>query len=409
MNRVFLSLSAIASILSAAAYKLPEQSLDGLATSAANIASCAGADCAFYNPANISFLNENRQFIEAGLSFVHLSSVKFKGTQRVLGVDYKADAKSRVDNAAIGYLHYVSKAYGPWRYSLSFTVPAGLRKRWDSPFQKLYAKEFSLKTVMLNPSIAYKFNNNFSLAIGADIVYSEGKVYSDGDDANLPIKRQMKGDSIDYGFNIAAALHLNNGINLAATYRSKIKLSEKGKANLYFGGVGKKYNASVDIYIPAALSLAISKDFNKFSLEFVYERTFWSSYKNLDFNYDREILTALKPYFDKPIAKRWRDTNTFRLGLKYRYSNKLTIMAGYAYDESPIKSKYISYELPDSNAHVFSIGFNYKQNKNLTWGAGLLYDYKKKRAIISPNYNGIKGKFSNGSALLISAAFKYSF
>lgn len=409
MNRVFLSLIAAASILSSAAYKLPEQSIDGLATAAANVANCEGADCAFYNPANISFLNDNKQFIEGGLSFVHLPSIKFEGSQTILNTSYKADAKSRVDNAVIPYFHYVSKAYGPWRYSVSVTVPAGLRKRWDSPIQKLYAKEFSLKTVMLNPSIAYKFNKNFSLAIGADIVYSEGKVYSDGSDVNLPVKREMKGDSIDYGFNIAAALHLDNGINLAATYRSKIKLSEKGKANLYFGGVGQKYNASVNIYIPAALSLAVSKDFNKFSLEFVYERTFWSSYKSLDFNYDRAILTALKPYFDDPIAKKWKDTNTFRLGLKYRYSDKLTLLAGYAYDESPIKSKYISYELPDSDAHIFSIGFNYKQNSNLTWGAGLLYDYKKKRVINTPNNNGLKGKFSKGGAMLITAGFKYSF
>jgi len=409
MKKIIISSIASVSILGAAAYKLPEQSLAGLSTSAANVASCDGADCAYYNPANISFLDNSSQYIEGGLTFVHLPKIEFKGTQEVLGIEHSADAATKIDNAVIPYFHYVSKAYGPWRYSLSLLVPAGLTKRWETPFQKLYAQEFTLKTVMLNPSVAYKVNKNFSIAFGANIVYSSGKVYSDGSDAGLPIKREMKGDSIDYGYNLAAALHLDNGLNIAATYRSKIKLSEKGKANLYFGGVGQKYKAYVNIYIPAAFNLAISKDIDKWTLEFVYERTFWSSYKSLNFEYDRAILGALKPYFDDPIDKKWKDTNSFRFGLKYRYNSKLTLMAGYTYDESPIKSNYISYELPDSNAHIFSCGFKYQQSKNLAWGAGLLYDYKSKRDIINTNNNGIKGKFSKGGALLITTGFEYKF
>ena len=408
MKKILTSSIVAISIASGAAYKLPEQSIKGTALSAANVASCDGADCAFYNPANISFLDPNAQFIEGGLTFVHLPSVKFKGTKKVLTTIKDATGKTLVENIAIPYFHYVSKEYGAWRYSLSLTVPAGLSKRWESPVEKLSAKEFTLKTVMLNPSVAYKFNKNFSLAIGANIVYSEGKVYSDGTDAGLAIKREMRGDSIDYGYNIAASLHLDNGLNLAATYRSKIKLSEKGKANLYIGAVGQKYDAYVSIYIPAALSLAISKNINKWTLEFVYERTFWSSYKTLDFNYDRPILTALKSTFDDPIEKKWKDTNTFRLGVTYRYNDKLTLMAGYSYDESPIKSKYISYELPDSNAHIFSAGFKYQQTKNLAWGIAMLYDSKKSRTV-NTNIHDIKGEFSKGGAILITSGFTYKF
>ena len=408
MKNILISSIAAISIASGAAYKLPEQSLKGTALSAANVASCDGADCAYYNPANISFLDANSQFIEGGLTFVHLPKVSFKGKQTLpTHATVDATAETLVENVAIPYLHYVSKAYGDLRYSLSVSVPAGLTKRWDSPVQKLYAEEFTLKTVMINPSVAYKLGSNFSVAIGANIVYSEGKVYSDGGDIGLPLKREMKGDSIDYGYNLAASLHSDNGLNLTATYRSEIKLTEEGKANLYFGGVGRKYDASVSIYIPATLTLAISKDIDRWNLEFAYERTFWSSYKQLDFNYKQTIPSALNT-FDKPIDKNWRDTDTFRFGLQYRYSDKLTLMAGYSYDESPVPEEYISYELPDSDAHIFSAGFKYKQNKNLSWGASVLYDYKTKRTVNSVT-KGTKGKFSKGGALLITTGFEYNF
>jgi len=408
MKNILISSITAISIASGAAYKLPEQSLKGTALSAANVASCDGADCAYYNPANISFLDANSQFIEAGLTFVHLPKISFKGTYTILtNPPVNATAKTLTENVAIPYLHYVSKAYGNFRYALSVTVPAGLTKRWNTPVQKLTAQEFALKTVMLNPSVAYKINSKFSFAVGANIVYSEGKVYSDGTDVGLPLKREMKGNSTDYGYNLAASLHLDNGLNLAATYRSKIKLSEKGKANLYFGGVGKKYDANVNIYIPATLTLAVSKDIKQWTLEFVYERTLWSSYKTLDFNYNKPLPTILSS-FNTKIPKHWKDTNTFRIGTQYRYNDKLTLMAGYSYDQSPVPKEYISYELPDSIAHVFSAGFKYKQNQHLTWGASILYDYKTKRKIYN-NTNPIKGEFTKGGALLITSGFEYKF
>jgi len=406
MKRV-LQLSLIATVsIFAAAYKLPEQSINGTALGAANVASCDGADCAFYNSANSVFLDPNSQYVEVGGTFVHLPAIEYNGKQNLGKAIVPANAKSKEENIPIPYLHYVSKAYGNYRYGLSVTVPGGLVKRWESPIQKLYAQKFELDTVNINPFVAYKVNKNFAVSAGLNIVYSKGIVKSDGSGVGLPLKRDMDGDSIDYGYNLAATLHLDNGINLAATYRSKVKLSEEGDATLTYATFNQTLESSVNIYLPAALSLAISKDIDKTTIEFVYERTFWSSYKTLDFNYNTPLPASLQPLFDAPIPKNWKDTNTFRVGLKYRYSDKLTLMAGYSYDQSPIKEQYLNYELPDSDAHVFSAGFHYQQNKNLGWGVAVLYDYKKNRTV---NNGKINGKFTKGGALLVTAGVTYKF
>ena len=409
MKKIILLSTLTSSLIVAAAYKLPEQSLAGTALSAANVANCEGADCAYYNSANISFLDPNQSYIEAGLTFIHLPAIEFEGVQTLNGVAIPNKAKSEIENIGVPYFHYVSKAYNNLRYSLSITVPGGLRKRWESPVQKLYAQEFELKTVTLTPSVSYKVNSNFAVSVGANITYSEGTVKNDGTLVGLPVKRVMKGDSIDASFNIATSLHLDNGIKLAAVYKSKTKLTEEGEANLYVGSVGKQYDAAVDIYLPATLTLAASKEFDKVSIEFVYERTFWSSYKELKFDYSPALSNALlAAAFDETKQKKWRDTNTFRVGLKYKYSDKLTLMAGYSYDQTPIKEEYISYELPDSNAHIFSAGFKYQYNQNLSFGLAALYDYKTKRKVNS-TYNGINGEFSKGGALLVTTGVEYKF
>jgi len=406
MKRLIYITLATTTMSFSAAYKVPEQSVNSMALGAAYIAHTMGADSAYYNPASMSFMDES-SYAEGSLTLVHLPPIKYDLISPYSG-------KSKVENIAIPNFHYVSKPYGNIRWGLSTTTPAGLSKRWESPYQKLYAQEFTLRNVEINPSISYKVSDNFSIAGGLRVIYSEGKVYSDGSDASYPIKREMRGDTIEFGYNLALLYKAPQNINIAVTYRSNVDLNEKGDANLYLGDIGEQYKADVSIPIPAALNIAISKTWNDtFTLEFVYERTFWSKYKTLDFNYSPDITNPiLSDAFDTPIEKNWKDTNTFRLGATYQL-DKLTLMCGFAIDKTPIPDKTIGFELPDSDAKIYSAGFKYQQTNNLSWGIAILYDHKDKRKIpagVADNRvlrNG--GEFSEGGALLTTIGVSYKF
>ncbi|WP_457607695.1 OmpP1/FadL family transporter [Nitratifractor sp.] len=421
MNRMkkgaaLLSLAA-ATALGAAGYKLPEQSLNSMALGAAYVAHTTGADTAYYNPANMAFLDPESQYVEGALTLVHLPSIDFKGEQ-LMSVPFPpgyvlipADASTKVENIPVGHLHYVSPAFGNWRFGLSVTAPGGLSKRWDEKIQKLYAQEFTLKIIEVNPSFSYRINDQWSVGGGIRIVYSDGKVQSDG---NLPFPgarfaRDMTGDSIDFGYNLALSYRPSDDLQFAVTYRSNVNLTLIGNATIYAGSPTTPIyqgGARVEVPLPATLAIAAAKTFDeRLTVELVYERTFWSKYKDLDFNYDVPL-----PVFDDPIDKSWKDTNTFRLGLTYLYSDRLTLMAGYAYDETPVPDRTLGYELPDSDAHIFSAGFRYKQTENFEWGMAILYDRKKKRTIpLGSNENGIGGTFSKGGALLTTVGFQYRF
>ncbi len=346
------------------------------------------------------------------MTVVHLPSIDFDGEQYISGVGYiPASGETKKEWAAIPYGHFVSQAMGDWRVGVSMTSPAGLTKRWDTPVQKTFAQKFYLLTVEINPSVSYKISDTLAIAGGVRAVYSEGEVNSDGSDIGLPFKREMKGNVVTGGYNLALSWKPMPDLEFGATFRSKVDLDEKGEANLYIGGAGRHYSATVSVPIPASLSIAAAKTFdNKLTIEAVYERTYWSSYRRLDFEYNRAIQDLLVPIFDDPIDKYWRDTNTWRLGVTYLYSDRLTLMAGYAYDESPIPTKTLGYELPDSDANVFSAGFRYKQSEHLSWGVAMLYDYKKSRDIKKlENETGIAGEFDKGGALLVTTGFEYKF
>ena len=401
-----IALSVIASgLLVAGGYKIPEQSLNSMALGAAYVAHTSGADTAYFNPANMAFMGE-KQYMEGAITLAHLPP-------NVYTLGGPVSGESETENIIIPSGHYVSAPMGDFRWGVSMVAPGGLTKRWETPYQKLFAEEFTLKIIEVNPSGSYKINDELAVGAGLRLIYSEGVVNSDGAGAGAPIKREMEGNTIEFGYNLAVTYKPTSDIILAATYRSNVDLKEEGQANLYFGGVGKQYDTDVTVPLPAALNLAISKTWNDtFTLELVYERTYWSSYETLDFNYGSAITPGLVPYFDAPQARDWVDTNTFRIGATIEM-DKITMMMGFAIDEAPVPLETIGFELPDSDAKIFSMGFRYQQTDEISWGAAFLYDSKEalslKRGVADNPIMAQGGGFSGGGAFLTTIGGSYEF
>ena len=412
-----LALSAIAcSVVMAGGYKIPEQSLNSMALGAAYVAHTSGADTAYFNPANMSFMAD-KQYVEGAITLANLPENTYTLGAPVSG-------HSEEENILIPNFHYVSNAIGDFRWGVSMTAPGGLTKRWETPFQKASAEEFTLKIIELNPSMSYKVAENFSIGAGLRVIYSEGIVKSNSADAaalnpRVPsASRDMDGDTVEFGYNLALAYKPTSDINMALTYRSNVDLKEEGSATIAAAPYGTLYkgDASVEVPLPAALNLAISKTWNnKFTLEFNYERTFWSAYETLDFDYTGAGSAFVPPAFDNPIERNWKDTNTFRIGATAVLDNKFTVMMGFAIDEAPVPTENIGFELPDSDAKIFSMGFRYQQSENLSWGMAFLYDSKETLSLTKGAHSDPRsvlnsgGSFGGGGAYLTTVGMSYEF
>ncbi len=380
-----LALSTItSSVVMSGGYKIPEQSLNSMALSAAYVAHTSGADTAYFNPANMAFMDADKSYVEGGVTLAHLPSNEFRSLPEYSG-------ESEVEDIPIPFLHYVSKSMGDFRWGVSLTVPGGLTKRWETPFQKAFAEEFTLKVIELNPSFSYKVMDDFSIGGGLRLIYSEGVIKNDSALATT----DMEGDTVGFGYNVAATYKPTADINFALTYRSNIDLDEEGTAVLYSGDtLLYDGDASVSVPLPAALNVAISKTWqDTFTLELGYERTYWSRYETLKFDGI--------PLPETP--KNWKDSDTFRVGATIEMDNKITAMMGFAVDETPVPENTVWFELPDSDAKIFSMGFRYQQTEDISWGAAFLYDSKESRSI-----EGM-GTFHEGGAFLTTVGVAYEY
>ena len=141
------------------------------------------------------------------------------------------------------------------------------------------------------------------------------------------------------------------------------------------------------------------------TLEFVYEKNFWSEYKELDFNYGSGVNPVTNVVFGAPIAKNWKDTDVFRFGVTQKL-DALTLMGGVVIDESPVPEATLGFELPDSDSVSVSLGARYQINEKLNVGLAALYSMREEREVTNSSLNG---EFSNANVLMVASALEYRF
>ncbi len=397
------------SIVYASGWRIPEQSSRSVALAGAYVANSNGADASYYNPANMVF-NEDTLQAELSAMYIHLSSIDYVDATTVA-----KNSSSTKENKFVPTMFLSSKDYDGIRYGFSITAPGGLSKRWASSYAKTFAENFTLKIIEFNPVVAYKIFDKFSIAGGLRVLYSEGVVKSDGMDFGaIPFGRDMTGNSVEYGYNLALSYKPNDKSNLALTYRSNVDLKEEGNAKLYYNGsLVHNSGVSVTVPLPAVFTMAFAYEFKNTIVEFEYDKTYWSKYKELDFEYDSPIsaglaTSTLVSLFDNPGAKNWKDTDAFRIGVTHKYNENLTLMAGFAMDENPAPEATLGFELPDSDAKLYSFGFDYKLDKDSSIGFGYLYDKKESRTATNDTAS-VNGTFDGASAHLVSVGYRISF
>ncbi len=404
-----LSSILIAGTALASGYRIPEQSIDSVAKAGANIASASNADASYYNPANMSWL-EDSWMVEGDLTYINLPSVDYSDNRSPY-----MDGSSESEHFLLPTFFFVSPDFNNFRFGVSATAPYGLSKRWDQPFPRSTAEEYSLEVYELNPTASYSFADMFSIAGGIRMIYASAKVSNYAvQSTGMMVSRDMDGDTVEWGFNLAASVRPTEDLNISVTYRSNVDLDLEGDVDMstnYPSAYAMSTGGSVEIPAPAVLSLSVAYTFGPATVDLTWDRTFWSEYDSIDFVYDSTVVhPVLNAVFTPSVPKNWEDSDAFRIGLNYELNQDITLMFGFAYDESPVPDETLGFELPDSDAWLYSLGGRYRVSEAMEIGVSYLYDYKESRTVVNGDpATGINGEFTNSSAHMLTVGLSYDF
>ena len=371
-------LVAFSTQVSAAAFQLLEQNASGLGVAYAGSAAVAdNASTIFYNPAGMTML-PGRQ-ISLGFNAIG-PSYKFTniGTNSTFGLNGNnggdAGGWAAVPNA------YVSWQLAPqWFAGLGVSAPFGLATEYEDPnwIGRFHALKSEIKTVNLNPSLAYRVNDKVALGFGLNYQRIEAEM---SNQTGLGLSR-LKGKDSAWGWNIGALFTLSPAMRVGVSYRSSIQYNLEGTQTI---GALPAMSASAKLKLPDTFTLSVWQQVSdRWEAMGDLSYTNWSTVDRLN------VITPMGVVAE-PFG--YKDSWRVAWGAAYKYNDAWKLKFGIAYDRTPVSDLMRSARVPDNNRIWLSLGTQWKPARDSVVDVGYAYLYVRDSAI-----NQIKGAVLNGS------------
>lgn len=214
--------------------------------------------------------------------------------------------------------------------------------------------EAHLETVSATPVIAYKINEQWSVAAGIELMY-----------ARLNLKKGMpvpvagstfsvEGDSVGVGGLAAVHYKPNEQWAVGLSYKSQVRQKFEGDADLKTVGGATVFSgrsAHGTMILPdEVLFGVVYKPTDRLSIETGFVWTNWSSFQSLNLHFGDSV---------KSDKKDWHDSMRYNIGVEYALTDAVDLRAGYIFDESPVRDEYSDYMVPTNDRHLLSAGVGY--------------------------------------------------
>jgi len=432
---VFATLLTISTAQSAAAgFALVEQSVSGLGNAYAGAAASAeDASTVFFNPAGLMSL-EGNQLVVGG--HIIKPSAEFSGSAtNALGAPVTGgDGGDAGNTSLVPNLYYSRKLPNNFVFGLGINAPFGLKTEYDANWVGRYhAIESELKTININPAIAYKAAPNLSVGVGVNIQYIEATLsqainqttscigvllaQNPGMDPATALATcgglgvstadatgEIEGDDWSYGYNFGLMYDVNPGTRVGFAYRSKIKQELEGDASFtnadsFFTGIGIFVPTSVtaNVTLPESASLSLYHDINtQWAILADATWTHWNRFQELRVDY-----ASIQP--DSVTVEDWNDSMRYSLGLNYRYDSAWLLRTGVAFDEEPIPdAAHRTPRIPGNDRTWLAVGANYQYSPAVSFDMGYAHLFVDDTRInhTSTTAGNITGEYDNAVDIL---------
>ncbi|MBT9540695.1 OmpP1/FadL family transporter [Thiobacillus sp.] len=342
-----LALAGCGSLAHAAGFALIEQNASGLGNAyAGQAASAQDASTIYFNPAGMTLLPDSQLVLAGSLISPH---AEFAGTV--------SPAIGGGDGGDAGDLAFVPNAYFAYRLSpdvrlgVGLYAPFGLKTEYDSSWMgRTQAIKSELKTINLNPAIAWQASETLSLGAGVSIQYAEATL-TNSSPAGLVT---VEGDNYGWGFNLGALWQMSEATRIGFAYHSEVDQTLEGDAT-FSGMPALNGPVSASLSLPDSASLSI---FHKLGARWdVLADVTWTGWSNF---YELRIVRESGAVLGTPTIENWDDSYRYSVGANYHFDDKLTLRGGVAYDETPVSDAYRTARIPDESRTWLAFGAQYR-------------------------------------------------
>ncbi len=357
--------------LSAAGFGIYEQSAKASGLAGAWVARADDAAANWYNPAALVWL-EGSEF-QIGTNFINVGDSELTSSDPSFGLSQPTTFEQESNLATPSHIYYRRKLNSNIAFGVGVTTPFGLVTEWGDRPVTFSAAKSELATFIINPNLAVRLTQTWSVAVGVDYIIADLKNFS----REVPIDLDMNplngpevvgftnlsGDGDDIGWNFA--LHRKKGnFSFGLNYRSEITPQIDGDVVFSnFGplaGLFQSSPGSADLKLPQSLAIGFAWEGSRWGVEVDAVQVDWSVFDVLEVDIENNV-----PGFVDDIAllEDWDDSNSYRLGVWRKFGQNSELRFGLNLEEGAVPETTLRPSIPDSDRTAPSIGYGFSGSK----------------------------------------------
>ena len=344
------------SVSCAGGYSVYTHGARELARANAVVASPEGPTSAFFNPATMTAFSES--MVEAGTILISPSK---EFTSAATGRTVEAERDLFSPSTLFALVPLSDKV----TVGCGVNSPFGLGTEWPSDWEGRYlSTKGEMQTYLLNPNMAFKVTDTFTIAGGVDFLSAEVSLGN-----KIPLfamglpdgAQEFKADGNAWGYNMGMYWELPHGVSIGAAYRSAMEIDFAGDLRfdlppgtpaLVAAGFSDT-TGHAELPFPAQAFAGVSwRVTDKCIVEVGARWEEWSAYENLTMFFDSPVAGKTV----STIKKDWSDNYAFNVGGKYSVNACLDILFGYLYDGTPVPDDTFEPSISDAEKHLLSVG-----------------------------------------------------
>jgi long-chain fatty acid transport protein len=176
---------------------------------------------------------------------------------------------------------------------------------------------------------------------------------------------KLRANDWGVGFTAGVLIEPIPGTRAGLSYRSYIDQELEGDASfkgvpspLQASPIFQSQNASANVTTPDSVDLSLYQEItDRWAVMGDVQWTNWSRFDELRVDFARAGVP------DDVTEERWDDSWFFALGTQYEPLDRMTLRAGVAYDQTPVRDEFRTARLPDQDRYWITAGASYAFNQ----------------------------------------------
>ncbi len=273
-----------------------------------------------------------------------------------------------------------------WSVGFGNYADFGLAANYDNDWSgRYFAQNASLAGLSFVPSVAYRFNEQWSVGVGVKAMYGmlQAQTAIDRTPFGLTDRAdgQFKYKDNDWGFgaNVGVIYAPQSGTRIGLAYTSKVDLEfedgldVKGNGPLLTRLDGT--DTRLDMTVPQTVTLSLFQQLDpQWALLASVNWQDWSEFGDVAVQVDTSAVGAQSTTIDG----HYKDTWQLALGAQYQATRQLLWNVGVAYDSSAVSDGNRTFSVPMGESWRIATGATYALNKdtdiNVSWALVWLGD-----------------------------------